>query len=243
VLDSLGASGTISFALSSREDNSVQGTEAAITASVTATDFTNLADAINSKTAQTGINAILSEDKASITLENSTGYDIGIGDFSHSTATTTIDAGGVTLTDAGADSISVGGKVDFSSDKSYSVTSTGTGVFATAATHASSLSSIADVNVTTQAGANSALDVIDQALAGISNQRAGLGAVQNRLDSTIANLSGVSENVSAARSRIMDADFAAETASLTRSQILQQAGTAMLSQANSAPNSVLSLLQ
>jgi flagellin len=70
-----------------------------------------------------------------------------------------------------------------------------------------------------------------------------MGAVQNRLESTIANLSSVSENVSAARSRIQDADFAAETANLTRTQILQQAGVAMLSQANSQPQMVLSLLQ
>ncbi len=70
-----------------------------------------------------------------------------------------------------------------------------------------------------------------------------MGAVQNRLESTIANLGNVSENVSAARSRIMDADFAAETAALTRTQIMQQAGVAMLSQANSQPQMVLSLLQ
>ena len=80
-------------------------------------------------------------------------------------------------------------------------------------------------------------------MATITDSRGEMGAVQNRLESTIANLGNVSENVSAARSRIMDADFAAETAALTRTQIMQQAGVAMLSQANSQPQMVLSLLQ
>ncbi len=80
-------------------------------------------------------------------------------------------------------------------------------------------------------------------MATITSSRGEMGAVQNRLESTIANLGNVSENVSAARSRIMDADFAAETAALTRTQIMQQAGVAMLSQANSQPQMVLSLLQ
>ncbi len=77
----------------------------------------------------------------------------------------------------------------------------------------------------------------------IADTRANLGAVQNRFESTISNLGNVSENVSAARSQIQDADFAAETSALTRAQILQQAGVAMLSQANSQPQMVLSLLQ
>ena len=88
-----------------------------------------------------------------------------------------------------------------------------------------------------------ALDVIDGALSKVNSIRADLGAVQNRFESTIANLQTSTENLSAARSRIRDTDFAAETANLTRSQILQQAGTAMLAQANALPNQVLSLLQ
>jgi len=102
---------------------------------------------------------------------------------------------------------------------------------------------ISTVDISNFAGAQSALAVIDAALTSIDTQRGDLGAVQNRMEFTIANLSTVVENVSAARSRILDADFAAETANLTRSQILQQAGTAMLSQANSLPQNVLSLLQ
>jgi flagellin len=99
------------------------------------------------------------------------------------------------------------------------------------------------VDISTQTGSNDALDVIDQALAFISESRADLGAIQNRLESTISNLTNITENATAARSRIMDADFASETANLTKNQILQQAGTAMLAQANTLPQGVLSLLQ
>jgi flagellin len=99
------------------------------------------------------------------------------------------------------------------------------------------------VNISTVAGANAALAVIDGALSQVSSIRADLGAVQNRFSSTVSNLQATSENLSAARSRILHADFAQETAALTRAQILQQAGTAILSQANSIPQNVLSLLR
>lgn len=88
-----------------------------------------------------------------------------------------------------------------------------------------------------------ALGLVDTALDTINSARATLGAVQNRFESTIANLQTAAENMSAARSRIQDADFAAETAELTRTQILQQAGMAMVAQANAAPQNVLTLLQ
>ena len=91
--------------------------------------------------------------------------------------------------------------------------------------------------------ANAAISLVDGALDQVSKIRADLGAVQNRFQSTIASLSATSENLAAARSRILDADYAQETAALTRGQILQQAGTAILAQANSLPQSVLSLLQ
>jgi flagellin len=92
-------------------------------------------------------------------------------------------------------------------------------------------------------GANLAIQSMDAALTAVNDARASLGAMQNRFESTISNLSSTAENLSAARSRIQDADFAAETASMTRAQILQQAGTAMVAQANSLPQSVLSLLR
>jgi len=97
--------------------------------------------------------------------------------------------------------------------------------------------------VSTTAGASSAVTAIDAALATANTNRATLGAIQNRFESVVSNLQTSVENQSAAKSRIMDADFAAETANLTRGQILQQAGTAMLAQANSLPNGVLALLR
>ena len=103
--------------------------------------------------------------------------------------------------------------------------------------------SIADVDISTQAGAQKAIDVIDSALNTVNDIRSDLGATSNRLDFTVSNLMSISENTSAARSRILDADFAAETANLSRAQILQQASQAMLAQANARPQQVLSLLQ
>ncbi len=102
---------------------------------------------------------------------------------------------------------------------------------------------VAALDITTAQGAQKAVLVIDQSLGQIDSQRAALGAVQNRFDNTITNLQNISENASAARSRIRDTDLAAETSELTKNQILQQAGTAILAQANQLPQSVLSLLQ
>src|SRR3989344_4587480 len=99
------------------------------------------------------------------------------------------------------------------------------------------------IDISNAAGAQAAVLVIDDALKTIDSQRADLGAVQNRFDNTIANLQNISENVSAARGRIEDTDFAAETANLSKNQILQQAGTAILAQAKQLPQAVLSLLQ
>jgi len=93
------------------------------------------------------------------------------------------------------------------------------------------------------ATASTAITAIDAALTAANTSRATLGAIQNRFESVVSNLQISVENQSSAKSRIMDADFAAETANLTRGQILQQAGTAMLAQANSLPNNVLSLLR
>lgn len=99
------------------------------------------------------------------------------------------------------------------------------------------------LDVTTQANAQSAIARIDKAISYVAEQRATMGAVQNRLSTTISNLATSTENTTSARSRIQDTDFATETANMTRGQILQQAGTAMLAQANSLPNGVLSLLR
>jgi flagellin len=100
-----------------------------------------------------------------------------------------------------------------------------------------------EVDISTLDGANKALTALDNALDTVNAERANLGAIQNRFDSTIANLSINSENLTAANSRITDADFAAETAALSRSQVLQQAGISILAQANALPQQALSLLQ
>ncbi len=100
-----------------------------------------------------------------------------------------------------------------------------------------------DVSISSVSGASQALEIVDKALTAVSSARADLGAIQNRFTSVISNLGTSSENMSASRSRIVDADYATETANLTKAQILQQAGTAMLAQANAVPQTVLSLLK
>ena len=113
----------------------------------------------------------------------------------------------------------------------------------TTSTSTSSTTGISQITVTTQAGANSALASIDAALQTVNGERSRLGALENRLDHTINNLSNISTNTSAAKSRILDADFATETANLTKNQILSQAATSMLAQANQSKQSILALLQ
>jgi flagellin len=103
--------------------------------------------------------------------------------------------------------------------------------------------SVSSLDVTTFTNATNALAIVDSALAAVNGQRAKFGALQSRFDNTIANLQSASENLSAARSRIRDADFAQETANLTRGQILQQAGVAIVAQANALPQNVLALLK
>jgi len=114
---------------------------------------------------------------------------------------------------------------------------------ATAAAAAPANKFASDLDVSTVKGAQQALEIVDKALGSINSTRADLGAVQNRFTSVVANLQTSTENLSASRSRIRDTDFAKETAELTRTQILQQAGTAMLAQANQVPQNVLSLLR
>ncbi|MGH8447020.1 MAG: flagellin [Solimonas sp.] len=121
-------------------------------------------------------------------------------------------------------------------------TTASTGLTAATTTAATS-TGFAALDISSVAGADDAISAMDAALASVNTTRAELGAVQNRFESVVSNLATTSENLSAARSRIQDADYAVETANMTRAQILQQAGTAMLAQANSAPQNVLSLLK
>ncbi|GAA5213891.1 flagellin [Corallincola platygyrae] len=106
----------------------------------------------------------------------------------------------------------------------------------------SQLEGVDSIDVSTAIGAQVAIDIVDGALAYIDSQRASLGAVQNRLSSTISNLTNISENASASRSGIRDTDFALETAELSKNQVLQQAGTSVLAQANQLPQAALTLL-
>lgn len=232
------------------------GTLVAISAATTGSGsgLDPLVQAINDVSSTTGVVAERSAD--TITLTNANGSDIALQDVtiagSGSLVLTGANSGdsGQTLGAAtSTDSAVVGGTVTFASEKSFSVSSddanSAGGLVNAAADTAvgSSLAAVSSINIGTQAGANSALSILDGALAFVNSVRGDLGAVQNRFTSTIANLQNVAENVSAARSRIQDADFASETSNLTKNQILQQAGIAVLAQANQLPSSVLSLLQ
>ncbi|MEZ5499546.1 MAG: flagellin [Steroidobacteraceae bacterium] len=125
---------------------------------------------------------------------------------------------------------------------SGAATTANTGLTA-ATTNAAAVTGFATLALTSQQGADTAIKAMDAALNDVNTGRAELGAIQNRFTSVIANLNTAVENLSASRSRILDADFAAETAALTRAQILQQAGTAILAQANAVPQNVLTLLR
>ena len=211
-------------------------------------DLSSLADAINASSAASGVTA--TANGATLSLVNEEGRDIFVGDFANSTvgnqtATLTGASGAaVTLTEGSTDSSTVGATLSFTSYQAFSATTTSaTGGIFTALTNSSALSSVASIDIGTQQGAQDALAVVDAALQFIDATRGDLGAVQNRLLSTISNLQNVTENVTAARSRIQDADFAAETANLTRASILQQAGISVLAQANALPQQTLALLQ
>lgn len=151
--------------------------------------------------------------------------------------TATADGAGlVTLTSTSSDGITV------AMSGTANTARTGLTAGTTAAT-ATTTAGFGALKIDTTADADTAIASMDSALSALNAARADLGAYQNRFTSAVANLQTVSENLSASRSRIMDADFAAETAALSRNQVLQQAGTAMLAQANAMPQSVLSLLR
>jgi flagellin len=206
-----------------------------------ATDLVELTDSINKVTGDTGIVAV--NNGSTITLTDQSGKDIDIGDTSAnmsvagSSQTTAINlVAGATAND----STSVSGTVKLSSTNSFSVTGTvGAGV---GGAGSSALAKVSTIDIGTALGAQTALDSIDGALAQIDDQRASLGAIQNRFSHTINNLANIEENVSASRSRIQDTDFAVETAQMTKNQILQQAGTSILAQANQIPQAAISLL-
>jgi flagellin len=247
------------------------GASTAISATVVDNaDLTALKDAINAVSGTTQVTAafastsgvadksklILNEaDGDNITIENfgngdTTNLSAQIGDFDGTTFATAVTAASHATTPA--NDIVATGTVRLESTEAFTVsdqkagstaTTGATGYFGSSAGGSGSLTAMSGVNVGTLSGSQSAIGVIDGALASIAAARADLGAKSNRLDYTMNNLSNIVVNSTASMSRIEDADFAVETSNLTKSQILQQAATSMLAQANASKQSVLSLLQ
>ena len=201
----------------------------------------NTAAAINKITSQTGVTASADAVSGAVTLTSSNGADVAL---TQNTGYTSLAA------DTGLGVAVTHGKVSLNSSNAAGIVISGgtpgnAGLSAQTVTPTtvSSVSSISTIDLTSAAGAQKALSAIDGALSTVNSSRASLGAYQNRFSSAVTSLQTTSENLSASRSRIQDTDFASETANLTRGQILQQAGTAILAQANSLPNGVLSLLR
>ncbi len=246
-----------SFALAVKGDD----TTTASTITFNATDAKDLAGAVkafNDVSSKTGITAKVNASGDGILLINDSGANI---DIANNSATgqgaltmASLDAAATAAATDGslkfvATPLAVAanggtgvsrGTVEFSSDKGFSLG--GSSAFIGAG-GPSTLNSVNTIDVSTVEGSTKALKIIDSALAAVNGQRANFGALQSRFETTIANLNVSSENMSASRGRIQDADFAAETANLSRTQILQQAGTAMVAQANQIPQGVLSLLK
>jgi flagellin len=202
----------------------LNGVDIDVEAATTIVEFT---DAVNALSNQTGVTA--TNDGTNVTFTASDGSAVEVTD-----AGAILGAGNAGTWEAG---------IVLSTEVGETITTGGTVADIGLTTPTTDTLTLNSVDVLTREGATSALQAIDFAMDMTNGLRAELGAVQTRFESTIANLSTSVENASAARSRIMDADFAAETAALTRAQILQQAGTSVLAQANQTPQNVLSLLQ
>ncbi len=207
-------------------------------------------NAINDQTAKTGVIASLDDTGTRIVMESQNGANIQINDYAnqgditmYNDTTTAVVT--TLLGDTLAQAVQVTGELTIDSDKSFVLTSSlaSASQMISSASVGSTLNSVADLDITDVDNAYLAMAIADAALTNITGQRAKFGALQSRFESTVANLSTSIENLSSARSRIQDADFAEETAALTRAQILQQAGVSMLAQANTLPQNVLSLLQ
>ena len=211
-----------------------------------ADDYASAISAFNAQTAKTGVTASYDATNKGLKLTNANGNDISLTDTDGTVPTNTLSAykADGTADIAGGTAVGSAGTVakgTITLDSSQSFSATDTSGFAVSAK--SDLKSVANIDVSTFDGAQQAIKIADAALAKVDDQRSQLGALQSRFDSTISNLSSSNQNLSASRSRIVDTDFASETANMTRGQILQQAGTSMLAQANSLPNGVMSLLR
>jgi flagellin len=207
--------------------------------------------AINAKSAQTGVTATFSTTTGAVALNAADGRNVTVTKAATAGSVDTVTGLTVGTTTAAATTTSAS-TISLSSSGSAGITiAKGANDGAAAANLAAGYTAatatagagVSTLDLSTAAGAQAALTTLDSALATVNSSRASLGAYQNRFASVVTSLQTTSENLSASRSRIQDTDFAKETASLTRGQILQQAGTAMLAQANSLPNGVLALLR
>jgi flagellin len=227
-----GTSGTLAFA-GGAYDLTINGVTI-FNGDDTGLSASSLADAINVASSQTGVVASLNSAATAITLTAADGRDI-----------TVTETGDTPLTASGSftSGTALNGKLTITADNTVFLGGTIANIGFASSTILTDNVGINTLDITTQAGAQTAIQRIDSALSSITANRSAMGAMENRFDATIANLQNISDNSEAARSRIQDTDYAAEMANLTKNQILQQAGTAMLSQANSMPQSVLSLLR
>ena len=242
-LNSFSAAGTVAFSLKGGT-----GTAATINATITTTsDLSALAAAINGATGTTGITASFANpaDKSVLTMDTSDGRNISIEGFIiAATASNTAKVNAVAIGAADAtDSTVVTGTVDMVSSKGQITTVGGPATVMAGTSTLSTFNSVASVSLTSQAGSSAALSVIDQALTQVNNTRSALGGLMNRFAATVSNQGTTIANLAASRSRIMDTDYAVETTNLAKAQIIQQAATAMLAQANQSSQSVLALLK
>jgi flagellin len=201
------------------------------------------AAAINAKTAQTGVTATFSTSTGAVSLNAVDGRNITVQTTLNGGARTGLNAAAAaTTTTTSTISLSSSSSAGITLAGTAGLTATGLTVGYTAAT-ATAGAGVSSLDLTTQSGAQNALATLDAAINTVNTSRGALGSYQNRFESAVGSLQTTTENLSASRGRIKDADFAKETANLSRSQVLQQAGTAMLSQANQSAQGVLSLLR
>ncbi|MNP27833.1 B-type flagellin [compost metagenome] len=212
------------------------------------TSLEGMADQLSSNASKLGITVNYDSNKQTLSVTSATGENVKFTNYAGTAANLLVANNGVPANNVPVvNNMVVTGSVSVDASKSFSLLEVGAGTTTAAyfgtASVTSSLVSISKSDITTSDNAQKALAAIDKSIASIDSQRADLGAIQNRFDSTVANLRSIAENSTAARSRVQDADFAAETAELTKQQTLQQASTAILSQANQLPSAVLKLLQ
>ncbi len=244
-----------SFTLTITSDNTTAKTLSFTTTGTSNSDLDAAVKAFNGVSGSTGVTASMSASGNSVVLRNASGNDITIADadtattsnsgdvtihkVTQSTGNASTTAGATLLANTVADVSVSNGYVTYDSARTFKTTDTsGIGSSATAA-----LQKVSALSVSTSVKAELAIKIADAAIEIVDTQRSTLGSIQNRMQSTIANLSNISQSLSGARSNIRDADFAVETANLTRSQIMQQAGIAMLTQAKAVPQLALGLLR